>query len=62
MIVKLTIVTIMITVRIMMVDTTVHAVMTMREMDTIVNHGDFCINTMGDYNCTCLEGYEGDGF
>ena len=45
---KLTIVTIMITVRIMMVDTTVHAVMTMREMDSIVKHVDFCINTTGD--------------
>ena len=22
----------------------------------------FCINTYGDYNCTCKTGYEGNGF
>ena len=22
----------------------------------------FCTNTIGGYNCTCNEGYEGDGF
>ena len=22
----------------------------------------FCTNTIGGYNCTCSEGYEGDGF